>query len=379
MHVNADFDGEVGAWSSAPLRRTAPETAFERAVCICGDFTHAGALTTRAREGAAADVGVLGSFSGATGTNIAGSLLARGTVSVAGDLEVRDDLFAGRGLSGAGDVRAGRDLQCGGDVSMAGSLGVGGTMRVAGHVSIAGEFEASRRGAYATPSAPPCGCADFDVARAVSMARDDNDNEALGLPTDAASLGGRAITLGTGRYYFSNAAAIGRSRFLIDGNVTIHVDGDLDAVGRASFELAPGAACDVYVNGSVRYAGSVVAGDAQDPSAFRLYVGGAGSVVAGAGEATFYGFVYAPRAEVSFAGDTKVVGAVVAKDISYAGSLTVAYAKPSARVEIAKPTVGDPASQPPSDPAPAPLPAPQGTATPDAGSSYPTPAPRGAT
>lgn len=358
MQVNTDVDAEMGASSSAPLRRTAPETAFERAVCICGNFSHAGALTTEARDGTAADVGVLGSFSGATGTNIAGSLLARGNVSIAGDLEVRDDLFAGRGLSGAGDVKAGRDLQCGGDVSMAGSLGVRGTMRVAGHVSIAGDVEASQRGAYAAPSAPPCGCGDFDVSRAVSMARDDNDNQVFGLPTDAALLGERTISLGTGRYYFSNAAAVGRSRFRIEGNVTIHVDGDLDSVGRASFELAPGAACDLYVNGAVHYAGSVLAGNAQDPSAFRLYVGGASSVVAGAGEATFYGFVYAPRAEVSFAGETKVVGAVLAKDISYAGSLTVAYAKPSARLEIAKPTVTAVSDSPDAGACPSPTPAP---------------------
>jgi hypothetical protein len=367
-NLNVSADGEASAYGAAALRRTAPEGSFARAVCICGDLSHAGSLRTEARPGESADVGVNGSFSAATGTTIAGSLFAKDGVSIAGDLAVRDDLVTRDDVSGAGAITVGRDLSCGGSVSMAGSLDVGGTARVSRRIAIAGDERVRGRAPYVAPGDPACGCGAFDVAGSVSFARGDNDNARAGLDTDALRLGARTITLETGRYYFANARAIGQVKFRIAGNVTIHVDGDVDLVGAADLELLPGAACDLYVNGSVHYAGSVVAGSAADPSAFRLYVGGEGSVIAGAGEATFYGYVYAPRAEVKWAGETKVVGAIFAKDVSYAGALTVAYAKPSPRIEIAAPEVAPPPSPAPSPPPAAdPVPAP----APDAGAPAP--------
>jgi hypothetical protein len=115
----------------------------------------------------------------------------------------------------------------------------------------------------------------------------------------------------------------------IEGAVTLAIDGSLVAVGSDKIELAPGATLDLYVAGSVETAGNVQLGD-NDPSAFRLYVGGGSDgkdhMLVHAGEQTFRGLIYAPSATVAFAGVTVVEGSIFASDLDYAGTLTVGYA-----------------------------------------------------
>jgi ELWxxDGT repeat protein len=67
------------------------------------------------------------------------------------------------------------------------------------------------------------------------------------------------------------------------------------------------------------------------PRALRVFVGGHDSIIAGAGESELRGFLYAPDAEVSFAGTTQITGAVVAKEISFAGGLRVKGIAPPRR------------------------------------------------
>jgi hypothetical protein len=293
-------------------------------VCVCCDLHQAGSFVTVGSEGAACDGGVIGELS------IAGSLRTAGDLVTTGD------------VSGAGDMSIGRDLVVGGSLSTAGDLDVGGTLRVSGDFSHAGSSSA-RRAPYGA-GAPSCGCNTFDVAGSVARAKSDNDNAKKNLPSDAAINGADEVVLTSGRYYFSRPSWVGRTHVKIEGNVSVFVDGSLDAVGESAIEVPAGSTLDLYVAGSVHAVGSLVAG-ACDPSAFRLYVGGAGSVIAGAGQTELRGFVFAPDAEVSIAGDTRITGAILARRISYAGELRVKHvpekarpAEPSER-EIAAPVV----------------------------------------
>ena len=81
-------------------------------------------------------------------------------------------------------------------------------------------------------------------------------------------------------------------------------------------------------NGRARVARSrdaVSLGDPTRPEAFRLFVGGAGAVVATAGAQQWNGLVYAPQADVRFAGITAVNGSIFAKTLAWDGVLDVAY------------------------------------------------------
>lgn len=303
-----------------------PATAVvAHAVCVCGDMSNAGSLTTYGTPGNRASVGVNGRFSGATGTKIAGSLHANRGVSFAGQLEVADHLYSGDRASGSGTLRVGESLLVAGDLSGAGTVDVGGALRVAGRKSVAGTLHYGSEAPFVAAPASPCTCDKdkiYDVAKAVDVARTDNDNAANQIPT---SFGANELRLKSGRYFFTNVRSIGAARIVAEGNVQVYVDGDLDAVGSSQIRLEAGATLDLFVKGSIQSAGDVSYGDASRPEAFRLYVGGAGSRISFAGSRQFHGLVYAPEATLSFAGDTEITGALLAKEIHYAGDLRVTY------------------------------------------------------
>ena len=191
-------------------------------------------------------------------------------------------------LSYAGEVEVDGDISVGGDLAYAGSLDVTGATRT---------------------SAPSCGSKGFDVAGAVAKARADHDH-------------GPAEVLGSGRYYFGDASFVGDHHIRVTGHASMFVDGDLDFVGESSIYVEPGASLDLYIAGSVNTVGSMVAAGC-DPRSLRVFVGGHDSIIASAGDNELRGFLYAPDAEVSFAGSTTVTGGVVAKEISFAGGLRV--------------------------------------------------------
>ncbi|HQY63426.1 MAG TPA: hypothetical protein PK141_18630 [Polyangiaceae bacterium] len=344
----------------------APALFAQAAVCVCGAMSHAGKLTTIARPGETADVGVVGRLSFASGTRIDGSLRSGADVSFAGDLDVRDHALAGGDLSGAGDLTVGADLAVGGRLSGAGSLRVGGTLRTPEPTSFAGRQVAGARGAYVDPGAPPCACdpgALYDVAGAVRAARGANDNARAGLGTDARIVAkGAPLTLRDGRYYFSGAGELRGTSLRIEGAVQLYLEGDLTTIGEGQIVLGAGATLDMFVDGTLTTVGRASFGDPTRPEALRLYVGGKNAKLTLAGREAFHGLVYAPEAEVSFAGNATIDGALFARQLSYAGSLTVRGARVSTQPAACEERApADPTAVP--APAPAPAPAPPSTST----------------
>lgn len=192
------------------------------------------------------------------------------------------------------------------DLSFAGEVEVDGDASIGGDLSAVGDFDVT---GATRMSAPSCGSKGFDVAGAVAKARANHDH-------------GPAAMLGSGRYYFGDSSFVGAHHIRVAGHASMFVDGDLDFVGESSIFVEPGASLDLYIAGSVHTVGSMVAAGC-DPRALRVFVGGHDSIFASAGESELRGFLYAPDAEVSFAGTTQVTGAVVAKEISFAGALRV--------------------------------------------------------
>jgi hypothetical protein len=239
-------------------------------------------------------------------------------------------LYSAGDVSGAGDFSVGGDLGARRSLSGAGKLTVGGQLR-AGDVSFAGDQRVGQRGAFVDPGVAPCGCdaaSRYDVASAVAAAKMQNDNGGANLPLDASALvGTTSVTLKSGRYYFANAQAVGKLTLNVEGAVQLYLEGDLGAVGEGQVRLAKGATLDLFVDGKLTTVGEATFGDPSRPEAFRLYVGGKNAAITFAGKAGFHGLVYAPEAELSFAGEARIQGGLVAKHVSYAGDLTVEGAR----------------------------------------------------
>lgn len=299
---------------------------LSRALCVCDRLGGAGTLRTFARPGEAADVGVETDASFAGGVEIQGSAWIDGDLGFAGSATVRDHVFTSGDLGFAGEVSIGDTVAVGGDLGGAGSLSAK-TLRVQGKVATAGSVQGDVQ-PYEAPTATPCGCdAPYDVAGAVVAARTANDNAKIGLSPEITVAGGKTLVLPSGRYYLEKVAAAGVLDIRAEGAVLLYIDGSFDIAGASRIELAPGATLDLFVAGTLAQAGGVVFGDPDRPEAFRLYVGGEGSVLVGAGERDFYGMIYAPTADLVFAGGTTVHGAVFARNLDFAGGLDIAYSE----------------------------------------------------
>jgi hypothetical protein len=303
---------------------------FANAVCVCHGLTNAGSLRTHAPPGGAASVGVNQGSSAATGSQIEGGYVPYAGLDVAGELDVRDGLLTTGSLGGAGTLKVGGDLSVGGSLVFAGSLQLGGKLRSASPpVAVPGISQAPTA-AYVAPAGPPCACDPeslLPIAQGVAAAASNNDNAAHGLSDDAADLlGSGSLTLVTGSYYFKNAERVGASTIVIDGAVTLYLDGSTVSVGEHQIQLTAGSSLDLYVSGQLVTAGTIALGDPSHPQNFRLFVGGAGSMLVTAGAQSFAGLVYAPQADIAFAGGTVVEGAVFARSLTWAGALDVTYA-----------------------------------------------------
>lgn len=296
---------------------------FEHAVCVCDDLTQVGALHVKAGPAGIGSVGVNGKSDLVNQADVVGTWIAWGGFSGVG-VSIGDSLVTPASVEIVGDARIQNDLVVGGDLTAVGTLAVN-TLRLGGRDQLTGEATIGNRAAYAgAGSAPPCGCDDstvFDVRQAVLAAK-----QAVGGETSWDSVGATEIHLATGSYYVTSAQVVGETRFVIEGNVSIFVDGSLAAVGDTQWQLASGASLDLFVSGNVDHVGSLAAGNAANPGAFRLYLGG--SETATIGEAAFFGSLYAPRADVAYVGDARIVGSIFAKSLQAVGTLTVEYGDP---------------------------------------------------
>lgn len=303
------------------------------ALCVCGDFDQVGQVSLyRGESGREASLGVNGRSNLVSSATIEGSWHAYGGFDAVTDTTIDGDLVTARDVTWVGDLHVTGDLVAGGMVDGVGGLIVGGALKSAGGAVVIGDESIGSVGSYPGDAGPPCNCDGpqlFDVGRAVADARADNDNEAAGLPVGGiAQVGSLALELASGRYYLGDIQSVGDLTFDITGNVALFIDGSIDAVGESAFRIAEGGSLDLYIAGSVQTVGNVTFGSAVDPSAFRLLVGGTGAALVNVGSQSFFGQIYAPRADIDYVGDTQVVGALVARSLIGVGQLDVVYGGP---------------------------------------------------
>jgi cytoskeletal protein CcmA (bactofilin family) len=218
------------------------------------------------------------------------------------------------------------DLSSAGTLAVAGNVGVDGHLAMAGTLDVSGSLDAEsvtvagtmRVGSRKQRTFLPCGCDDaqlLDVQATIASQR------GIAKPID------RLDALSEGSYFHDGDISVaGLSHLVVDGHVSLYIDGSIASAGERRIEIHPGATLDMYVSGSVASAGEVVLGDPDRPSAFRLFVGGTTAI---AGEQRIDGLLYAPKAHVAFAGDAVVHGAIFARSLSYAGDLEVDFDPPT--------------------------------------------------
>jgi hypothetical protein len=258
------------------------------------------------------------------------SLVAYSTLTTLGTVAVGADVVTTGAASLDGQMTVGKDVSVGGNLTGTAPLSVSGTLSVGGQDTYLGPKTVAASGTYAAPSGPPCPCAAgsiFDVAAAVKAASTSNDNTANGIdPATWGSGGTSAVTLPTGRYYASTVTDLGTLTLSIEGTVALFFDGDLDTVGNGSITFSPGASLDLYVAGALHSLGSFNLGSAADAANLRIYVGGTSDVdieQSSLGSTSIYGGIYAPTAQLHYAGDTTITGAVFASALTGLGNITI--------------------------------------------------------
>jgi hypothetical protein len=305
---------------------------IDRSLCVCRDMLDVGALEIRSgRNGQPASAAINGRVGFVNYSVIDGSLIAYEGLHAAAALNVERDLETAGDLGWAGRLKVGSDLSVGGDLEGIGELSVGGELRVRGEDRVIGFRDVQSKAPWASAGGPPCGCdpaSMLDVAQKVKDAKTSNENAIRGLRTTRLdNLGLERIGLETGSYYFEGVRSIGKLDLAIRGVVALHIDGDLDLVGDAKIAIAPGSSLDLYVAGAAVNVGRLTIVN-DDPSAFRLFVGGPGAVAVGVGLGRFSGAIYAPTADLNYVGDTEIEGAIFAREIHGVGRLRIAGALP---------------------------------------------------
>jgi hypothetical protein len=299
---------------------------FAAGLCVCKDFDVVGDLLVKPLKPEEPGTAGVNGQTHLVGTPfVTGDFIAWAGLDGVGEAEVGGTLATTSTLNGVGKLRVGGDLVVGGDLSGVGELQVDGLLRVGGLASITGDAKLNGLGAYEAP-ALPCGCGDdqiLDIAGKVAEARAKAGNTEGTLPSIDV-VGQADLTLGSGSYFFEKVSSVGETTWNIEGGVEIFIDGDLDEVGSHNIKLAPGATLDLYVSGSVNTVGDTQFGG--EPGAFRLFIGGKEPIGVSVGNQAFRGTIYAPRAELSFVGDTLIEGTLFAGSVDGVGTLEVRQA-----------------------------------------------------
>ncbi|HZP60109.1 MAG TPA: hypothetical protein VFB27_07260 [Opitutaceae bacterium] len=153
--------------------------------------------------------------------------------------------------------------------------------------------------------------------------------------TPLASIGPTLGTLGTATSWQCNSLSLNGSQTLtILGQVTLVLTASsgadaLDLVGNAQIIIPAGSSLALYVEGNVRIIGNGGIGNGNvQPVTCQFWgtnTSAAGQTIELTGNGSLAGVVYAPNAAVTLDGNSDMMGAVIARDITIAGNANFHY------------------------------------------------------
>jgi hypothetical protein len=319
---------------------------FRYALCACDSVSLSGALRTAAFDSSkgpfmpggatqtGASVGVNQTLSAVGTMDIGGSLTVGGVsgMSFPGMATVRGDLRVRGPLSYFGEQTVARDVWLQGVLNGVGVLHVGGDLHQTPSVSrslINAPVVGGRDLRDSVQVDPPCACEPsqvLDVAAIVADGAKRNHNAEVGLDPDAlvSVLGTRRQELECGRLFLSRISGVGDLTLSVKGRTALFVQYDVSLSGNLTIELGPEGALDLFVGGTLAFAGDQDFGDPSRAARIRMYVA-SNRAISIAGDTAFVGNLYAPHSAVSIVGDTNVYGAIFAGTLSRVGDTNIFY------------------------------------------------------
>ena len=184
-------------------------------------------------------------------------------------------------------------------------------------------------------STGPGGTVTIDPTATINGTVSDNCSEILPrirIPADASTApsGGDYTvsspqSLSAGTYQFSSISVSGKGVLTTTGPVTLYVTGDLSVAGTGSIVVND--QTTIYVDGKIYLAGNGITNTTQTPSNLLMFSTSTNTLdgVYIAGNAAFYGAVYAPNASVEIAGNGQAFGAFVADALYVPGNGQIHY------------------------------------------------------
>ncbi|HET9955826.1 MAG TPA: hypothetical protein VFQ61_15050, partial [Polyangiaceae bacterium] len=345
---------EVQVMSGSRMRTictgTLARDRMSHAVCTCGDLAVQGLLATSAYDSLEASslnttgaaVGVNGTYTSGDYARVQGSFTIAGTslltlvgLDVAGDLKL-----AATGVS-LGPIQVGRDAWFARSVSVLDETRIARDLHLARNATVTGlrdERVGGRTVRDVTEIAPPCRCgseATFDLAANIETAREQNDNDRIGLSVQklnqaasvagAAGEGGSANTfeLPCGTYFLSDMPISQPLQLRVTGRVALFVAGDVALRNDFTLDLGAEAELDWFIAGRLDLRGATRVGDPERAARLRIYVGSSSEITFPSAHVA--GNLYAPRADVTVTGVGDVYGSIFARNLTSADALTVHY------------------------------------------------------
>lgn len=176
---------------------------------------------------------------------------------------------------------------------------------------------------------PPCACAPsqvLDVAAIVADGAKRNHNAEIGLDPNALMnvLGTRRQELECGRLFLTRIGGVGDLTLSVKGRTALFVEYDVVLSGNLTIEIGPEGALDLFIGGTVAFAGNQDFGDPSRAARIRMYVG-SNRAISIVGATDFVGNLYAPHAAVAIAGNTNVYGSIFAGNLSRVGDTNIFY------------------------------------------------------
>lgn len=140
--------------------------------------------------------------------------------------------------------------------------------------------------------------------------------------------GSNSQVLSSGNYLMSNIKVSGNAELVLEGDVNIYLTDSSSLNVSGSGRLLINGTANIYVDGSVKTTGSGVVKSNKtnpSPSDFTLYGSTTSNSVKISGSGTMYGAIYAPDADVSIKGNSRLYGAAVGGAVTITGSSKIHY------------------------------------------------------
>lgn len=152
------------------------------------------------------------------------------------------------------------------------------------------------------------------------------DVTAVVLPRHCSSLAlTPSMTIPGGAYRLSGLKSTGATNILIDGDVTLIVDGDLFATGKTRIRVPSGSSLVLYVDGDMLLSGGEIVNEMKIPEKVRIYGASTCREVSLSGGSAFHAAVYAPQADIRISGGTELFGAAAGKTVDIRECARVHY------------------------------------------------------